>query len=131
MFLSFVDDEFLNEKKQPVLNEFLQSTADDKVFFAGDSIRQGLFCDGIGQGRGVALNVDRMLSEKPLQKYVSSNKVKPEDVKSAYYKTLKGREISKLDTLDEKHRCLSCAGCRDCKMCLTACPRGAIERMEF
>lgn len=129
--LSFVDDEFLNEKKQPVLNEFLQSTADDKVFFAGDSIRQGLFCDGIGQGRGVALNVDRMLSEKPLQKYVSSNKVKPEDVKSAYYKTLKGSEISKLDTLDEKHRCLSCAGCRDCKMCLTACPRGAIERMEF
>ena len=35
------------------------------------------------------------------------------------------------DTLNEKDRCLSCAGCRDCKMCLTSCPRGAIERVEF
>lgn len=129
--LSFMPDEFLNERKQPVLNEFNQCVNANNVFFAGDSIRQGLFCDGIGQGRGAALNIDRFLSEKPLQAYISKNKIKPNEVKDAYYKTLKKSEVCALDTLNEKDRCLSCAGCRDCKMCLTSCPRGAIERVEF
>ncbi len=129
--LSFMPDEFLNERKQPVLNEFNQCVNVNNVFFAGDSIRQGLFCDGIGQGRGAALNIDRFLSEKPLQAYISKNKIKPNEVKDAYYKTLKKSEVCALDTLNEKDRCLSCAGCRDCKMCLTSCPRGAIERVEF
>ncbi len=129
--LSFMPDEFLNERKQPVLNEFNQCVNANNVFFAGDSIRQGLFCDGIGQGRGAALNIDRFLSEKPLQAYISKNKIQPNEVKDAYYKTLKKSEVCALDTLNEKDRCLSCAGCRDCKMCLTSCPRGAIERVEF
>lgn len=129
--LSFIPDEFLDEKKRPLLNEFNQSTFAENVFFAGDAIRQGLFCDGIGQGRAASLNVDRFISGKVLQKYKTGVKIKPDEVKDAYYKTLKGSEISGLDTLGEKDRCLSCAGCRDCKMCMTACPRGAIERVEF
>lgn len=129
--LSFVPDEFLNDRKQPVLNEFNQSDVAENVFFAGDAIRQGLFCDGIGQGRGVALNIDCYLDGKPLKVYKSGKKIRPDEVKDAYYKTLKKSEICALDTLDETQRCLSCAGCRDCKMCLTSCPRGAIERVEF
>lgn len=129
--LSFVPENFLNERKQPLINEFKQSVVASNVFFAGDSIRQGLFCDGIGQGRGVALNIARFIEGKALQEYKSKNKIKPDEVKDAYYKTLKKSEICSLDTLDEKDRCLSCAGCRDCKMCMTACPRGAIERVEF
>ena len=129
--LSFMPDEFLNERKQPLLNDFNQSTMAENIFFAGDSIRQGLFCDGIGQGRGAALNINRFLTGATLQKYQSNNKIQPHEVKECYYKTLRGVEISGLDTLDEKDRCLSCAGCRDCKMCLTSCPRGAIEREEF
>ncbi len=129
--LSFTGDEFLNERKQPLLNQFNQSLKADNVFFAGDSIRQGLFCDGIGQGRSAALNIDRFLEGKPLQPYKNGKKIKPDEVKDAYYRTMKKSEICALDTLDETQRCLSCAGCRDCKMCLTSCPRGAIERVEF
>lgn len=129
--LSFMPDEFLNERKQPLLNEFNQSKKANNVFFAGDSIRQGLFCDGIGQGRAAALNINRFLTDKPLRKEESANKIQPHEVKDAYYKTLRKSEICSMDALDEKDRCLSCAGCRDCKMCLTSCPRGAIERVEF
>lgn len=129
--LSFTGDEFLNERRQPLLNQFNQSLKADNVFFAGDSIRQGLFCDGIGQGRGVALNIDRFLEGKALQPYKNGRKIKPDEVKDVYYRTMKKSEICALDTLDETQRCLSCAGCRDCKMCLTSCPRGAIERVEF
>ena len=129
--LSFMDEGYLNERKQPLLNEFNQSIKAANVFFAGDSIRQGLFCDGIGQGRGAALNINRFLEGKPLRVEASTNKIQPHEVKDAYYKTLRKSEICAMDTLDEKDRCLSCAGCRDCKMCLTSCPRGAIERVEF
>lgn len=129
--LTFVPDEMLNERKQPVLNEFNQSKSMEKVFFAGDAIRQGLFCNAIGHGRGVALNIDSFLEGRPLKEYKSADKIAPSDVKDAYYKTLRGSEIASVCATGEKDRCLSCAGCRDCKMCMTACPRGAIERVEF
>jgi len=131
--LTFVPPEFLNEKKQPLLDEFNRSKAADNVFFAGDDIRQGLFCDAIGQGRNAALNINRFLSNMPLKpvKKDPAAKIRPAEVKDAYYRTLRGSEISSLDVVDEKDRCLSCASCRDCKMCLTSCPRGAIERVEF
>ena len=32
--------------------------------------------------------------------------------------------------MDETGRCLSCGTCRDCSMCLEACPEGAIRRVE-
>jgi Fe-S-cluster-containing hydrogenase component 2 len=35
------------------------------------------------------------------------------------------------DARDESSRCLSCGTCRDCSMCLEACPEGAIRRVEL
>ena len=34
------------------------------------------------------------------------------------------------DAKDETLRCISCGTCRDCTMCLEACPEGAIRRLE-
>ncbi|HKL49046.1 MAG TPA: 4Fe-4S dicluster domain-containing protein, partial [Desulfuromonadales bacterium] len=31
---------------------------------------------------------------------------------------------------EETSRCISCGTCRDCSMCLEACPEGAIRRVE-
>ena len=40
------------------------------------------------------------------------------------------RRRYRLDATAETARCLSCGTCRDCSMCLEACPEGAIRRDE-
>ncbi|MCD8025204.1 MAG: FAD-dependent oxidoreductase [Candidatus Gastranaerophilales bacterium] len=127
----FIDEKYLNERKFPLMNEFNQSEKNKKIFFAGDCTGQGLFCNAIGKGREAAINIDNMLSKRDLKLFKTKEKIKTDEVKSAYYTTLKGSEIYASDALEETNRCMSCAVCRDCKMCMTACPKGAIERVEM
>ena len=127
----FLDEKYLNERKWPLINEFNQSEKNKKVFFIGDCTRQGLFCDAIGKGRETAINLDNMFNKRELKLFKTKEKIKPEELKCNYYPTMKGSEIYASDTLDETNRCLSCAVCRDCKMCMNSCPKGAIERVEL
>ncbi len=128
--LDFVDEKYLNERKFPLVNEFNQSTKNKKVFFVGDCTGQGLFCDAIGKGREAGINVNNLLSKRDLQPFKTKSRIPNEEVKCAYYKTQKGSDLYAMDVLDETERCMSCGVCRDCKMCMTSCPKGAIERVE-
>ncbi len=127
----FVDEKYLNERKFPLINKFNQSDINRKVFFAGDCTGQGLFCNAIGKGREVALNIDNLLDGLELKEFKTKEKIQTEEVKCSYYHTLKGSELYAMEALEETERCMSCGVCRDCKMCMTSCPQGAIERVEM
>lgn len=127
----FIDEKYLNERKFPLINEYNQSEKNKKVFFIGDCTRQGLFCDAIGKGREVAININNLLSKRELQKFKTKERINNDEVKCAYYPTLKGSDLYAMETLEETNRCLSCAVCRDCKTCMVSCPKGAIERVEM
>lgn len=126
----FIDEKYLNERRFPLINKFNQSEVSPKVFFAGDCTGQGLFCNAIGKGREVAINIDNYLSEREFVEFKDKGKIPFDEVKCAYYKTLRNSEIQDKGTLDETERCMSCGVCRNCKMCLNSCPQGAIERVE-
>ena len=127
----FIDEKYLNERKFPLVNKFHQSEVSKKLFFIGDCTGQGLFCDAIGKGREVAINIDNLFDKKELKEFKTKEKISLDEVKCAYYHTLKGSDLYAMDVLDEKERCLSCGVCRDCKMCMNSCPKGAIERVEM
>ncbi len=127
----FIDEKYLNERKFPLINEFNQSEKNKKIFFVGDCTGQGLFCNAIGKGREAAINIDNMLNKREMTLFKTKERIKNDEVKCAYYPTKKGSDLYAMDTEDEKNRCLSCAVCRDCKMCMNSCPKGAIERVEM
>ena len=127
----FIDEKYLNERKFPLVNKFHQSEVSKKLFFIGDCTGQGLFCDAIGKGREVAINIDNLFDKKELKEFKTKEKISLDEVKCAYYPVLKGSDLYAMDVLDEKERCLSCGVCRDCKMCMNSCPKGAIERVEM
>lgn len=127
----FIDEKYLNERKFPLVNKFYQSEVSKKLFFIGDCTGQGLFCDAIGKGREVAINIDNLFDKKELKEFKTKEKISLDEVKCAYYPVLKGSDLYAMDVLDEKERCLSCGVCRDCKMCMNSCPKGAIERVEM
>ena len=127
----FIDEKYLNERKFPLINEFNQSEKSKTLFFIGDCTGQGLFCDAIGKGRETAINIDNLFNKKEMKEFKTKEKISIDDVKCSYYQTLKGSDLYAMDVLDETKRCLSCGVCRDCKMCMNACPKGAIERVEM
>lgn len=127
----FINEKYLNERKFPLVNKFYQSEVSKKLFFIGDCTGQGLFCDAIGKGREVAINIDNLFDKKELKEFKTKEKISLDEVKCAYYPVLKGSDLYAMDVLDEKERCLSCGVCRDCKMCMNSCPKGAIERVEM
>lgn len=127
----FIDEKYLNERKFPLINELNQSEKSKTLFFIGDCTGQGLFCDAIGKGRETAINIDNLFNKKEMKEFKIKEKISIDDVKCSYYQTLKGSDLYAMDVLDETNRCLSCGVCRDCKMCMNACPKGAIERVEM
>ena len=51
-------------------------------------------------------------------------------VKTEYYQGLSPMKVQEIDAWDEKERCMSCGLCRDCEMCLEACPQQAISKFK-
>ncbi len=127
----FIDEKYLNERKFPLIDKFNRSELSKKLFFIGDCTGQGLFCDAIGKGRETAVNIDNLFNKRELKEFKTKEKILIDEVKCSYYPVLKGSDIYAADVLKETERCMSCGVCRDCKMCMNACPKGAIERVEM
>lgn len=116
----------------PRFRDWLAPAADgsvlDNVFAVGDVVRPGLLVDAIGSGRRVALAVNARLRREA-----------PEDVRPAPRERIPARRLHTAwfapcpadqlpDAAGDHERCISCGTCRDCRMCLTACPQQAIAR---
>lgn len=128
--VSFLDSEYLDEKGIVKVNEYFQAENNPKVFFPGDVLKLGLFTNAIGDGRKVAINIDKMLSGKELDNFEKAPMIPQDRIKKEYYNPIHHDNVMAMDTTEEQERCLSCGVCRDCEFCKEACPELAISRKQ-
>ncbi len=125
--LDFVDQSWLDERGMLKLNEYKQTPL-EKVFAAGDVIKQGLFTHAIAEGNNAAKNVINLLCGNDLDTFEKAPQLPRDRVKTEYYQGLCSMKVQEIEPWDEKDRCMSCGLCRDCEFCLQACPEQAITK---
>lgn len=125
--LDFVEPDMLDERGFLKLNQYKQ-TQNKKVFAAGDVIKQGLFTHAIADGNNAAKNVIKYFEGKELDTFEKAPMLPRDKVKTEYYQGLSAMKVQEIEPWNEKDRCLSCGLCRDCEMCLEACPEQAISK---
>jgi len=128
--VSFLDTEYLDEKGLVKVNEYFQAETNPKIFFPGDVLKLGLFTNAIGDGRKVAINIDKMLSGQPLDNFEKAPMIPQDRIKKEYYNPIHHDNVMAMDTEKEHDRCLSCGVCRDCEFCKEICPELAISRIS-
>ncbi len=101
-------------------------TSNPKVFAIGDAVRPGLLTDAIGAGRRTAQTIQDILDGKrPTAD--PRTLIDIERVSLEYYDP----RIVNYENLDQcGSECASCGQCRDCGICVAACPESAISRTE-
>ncbi|MDR1997251.1 MAG: FAD-dependent oxidoreductase [Candidatus Margulisbacteria bacterium] len=104
----------------------------DNVYAIGDLTKLGLLVEAIGGGREAALRINAALHNEP---YAAGpqTRIPVDQLSLAYFTcaeiTAADRNASREDAiLQEARKCISCGTCRDCQMCLKACPEHAISR---
>ncbi|MBI4654307.1 MAG: FAD-dependent oxidoreductase [Nitrospirae bacterium] len=100
-------------------------TSDPKVFAIGDVMSLGLATHAMGHGRRAGEAVHAFLSGRAYYRPEPKLVVPYEKIKTAYYDICKGEPFT---PGFEANRCMSCAVCRDCRMCEATCYYGAISR---
>lgn len=128
--VSFLSPDYFDEQGKVKINEYFQAENNHKIFFSGDVSKLGLFTNAIGDGRKVAINIDRMIRGKKLDKFEKAPMIPQDRVKKEYYSAIHPDNIMAMDAKDEKERCLSCGFCRDCEFCKEICPELAISRIK-
>lgn len=128
--VSFLSQDYLDEQGKVQVNEYFQAENNPKIFLAGDVSKLGLFANAIGDGRKVAINIDRMIRGKKLDKFEKAPMISQDRVKKEYYSAIHPDNVMAMNAEDEKERCLSCGFCRDCEFCKEICPELAISRVQ-
>lgn len=102
-------------------------TSDNKILAVGDVEKPGLATNALGAAKRTAEYLIAQFNDK---KWI------PFDKKLIEYESLTIEHYDpaehKGDTENQQAaRCLSCGSCRDCHLCETICPTGAISRKEM
>jgi len=123
--LDFLPPGIHTERGWVTVNEKYQ-TSDVKVYAIGDVTGLGLVTHAIGHGRLAADYIHYELMHAPrfpeIKQVIAYEKIKTE-----YYDVCRGDFVTPEVSAN---RCMSCATCRDCKMCEATCYWGAISRVE-
>jgi NADPH-dependent glutamate synthase beta subunit-like oxidoreductase len=102
-------------------------TSDDKILAVGDVERPGLATNALGAGKRTAEYLIAAFKGVPWVPF-RQRLIQYEDLTLAHYDPATDRGT----TEDQQAaRCLSCGSCRDCHLCETICPTGAISRREI
>ena len=128
--LSYVPREWLTDKGMMDVDDCWQVVKAPGVFAIGDTIKPGLLTHAIGAGSDVALLIDDYLGGRGLVPVKKPELIPQSCLSKELFKPLNRGRFCVTDPKDETSRCLSCGTCRDCSMCLEACPEGAIRRVE-
>jgi NADPH-dependent glutamate synthase beta subunit-like oxidoreductase/Pyruvate/2-oxoacid:ferredoxin oxidoreductase delta subunit len=128
--LSFVPRAWLTDRGMMAVDGCLQSPHQPGVFAIGDTVQPGLLTHAIGQGADVALQIDAFLNSKALTPIKHPEVIPVSCLSKELFRPQNRGRFCSTDALAETGRCLSCGTCRDCSMCLEACPEGAIRRLE-
>ncbi|MCK5099161.1 MAG: FAD-dependent oxidoreductase, partial [Desulfobacteraceae bacterium] len=122
--ISFLDKNIKEDNKFVAIDNMF-TTSDPKVYAIGDVVAPGLLTDAIGMGKKCAEAIDS--SETPGQ-FDQREKINTKRISLEYFSPL----TNKFDSLEDcAAQCASCGTCRDCGICISICPEGAIFKNEF
>lgn len=143
--LDFLPETIDTDRGYVTVNDAFQTT-DPKVFAIGDVVRLGLITQAIGDGRRAAVAIDAIFSGvrpvgEPAEmtddlrarlEYVDdegrlSEMIDYSRMTLEYFDPRKDSFDSVEDCATE---CSSCGACRECGLCVTICPQGAISRID-
>ncbi len=101
-------------------------TSNKRILAVGDVERPGLATNALGAGKTAAEYIIAHCQGREWKAF--AKQVIPQKALTIthYIPTEKGTSQE-----DQAHRCLSCAACRDCHLCETICPTGAISRRDI
>lgn len=128
--LSYVPRDWLTDRGMMDVDACRQVVRAPGVFAIGDTVQPGLLTHAIGGGQETALQINDFLSGKELIPIVKPEMINQSCLSKELFKPRNRGKFCVTDAKDETLRCISCGTCRDCSMCLEACPEGAISRIE-
>ena len=128
--LSFVPREWLTDRGMMDVDGCQQVVKAPGVFAIGDTVQPGLLTHAIGGGQEAALLIDDYLSGRELVPIPKPEMINQSCLSKELFKPRNRGRFCVTDPKEETLRCISCGTCRDCSMCLEACPEGAIRRVE-
>ncbi|MDA3971467.1 MAG: FAD-dependent oxidoreductase [Desulfobulbaceae bacterium] len=102
-------------------------TSDPKISAVGDVERPGLATNALGAGKNVA---DSLIAEFKGEEYkpFAKDLIPQMSLTHTHYAPDNQCGVSESTEAD---RCMSCGTCRDCHLCETICPEGAISREKL
>ncbi len=104
----------------------IHQTTDPQIFAIGDAVKLGLLTDAIGAGRVAAQAISDIFAGKRPQgdtrQIIDRSRIKLE------YFDPRLQSFASVEHCATE--CSSCGSCRDCGVCLTICPQGAIAKKE-
>ncbi|HEY5672071.1 MAG TPA: FAD-dependent oxidoreductase [Malonomonas sp.] len=128
--LSYIPREWLTERGMADVDDCGQLAQAPGIFAIGDTIQPGLLTHAIGHGREAAEYIDSFLSGQPVIAKKKLPQISQECLSKELFRPHNRSRFNMADATKETSRCISCGTCRDCSMCLEACPEGAIRRED-
>ena len=128
--LSYIPRDWLTDRGMVDVDLCGQAVKAPGIFAIGDTIKPGLLTHAIGQGADVARTINDYLAGRELIPVKKPEVIPQSCLSKELFRPQNRGRFCLTDAKAETGRCLSCGTCRDCSMCLEACPESAIRRQD-